>query len=74
MAKYNEKLVAKIIRLIESDTCNITEICEAVNINRKTFYEWNRSKPEFYLEIQRAIERRYDTRLMTAGSLLKGKR
>jgi len=73
MAKYNEKLAAKIIRLIESDTCNISEICDAVNINRKSFYEWKKSKPEFCQRVQEAIDRLFDARLVAARSLMKEK-
>ncbi len=40
MAKFTEELQEKIVLLIEEDTFTITEICDILNISRKTFYEW----------------------------------
>lgn len=74
MAKYNEKLTAKIVRFIESGTYSISEICNALNIHRKTFYEWRHTKPEFDKEIEDAIERRYEASLAIARAFTKKKR
>ena len=72
MAKYNGKLTAKIVRLIESDTYTISKMCKALNIHRKTFYEWRNTKPEFNKEVEDAIERRYETSLAIARAYKKG--
>lgn len=59
MAKYSKKLVAVISELLENDM-SITEVCNAVGIARKTFYEWKVSKPEFAQMIDEAQQRCYD--------------
>ncbi|WP_306539913.1 bacteriophage terminase small subunit [Dysgonomonas sp.] len=73
MAKYTERLVERIISFIEEDTYSISEICNALNINRKTFYEWRKTKPEFNEAVERAMECRDDKLLMLARSSLKKK-
>ena len=73
MAKYTERLVERIISFIEEDTYSISEICNALNINRKTFYEWRKTKPEFNEAVERAMESRDDKLLMLARSSLKKK-
>lgn len=57
MAKYTEKLVKRIVELIEQDIYTVSEICNILRINRKTFYEWKKTKPEFRQEIETAEER-----------------
>ena len=65
MAKYSKKLVERIIELIEEDVFNVSQICTMTGINRKTFYEWKKTKPEFakaaneayYRSIQRLADR-----------------
>ncbi|MFV0331105.1 MAG: IS630 transposase-related protein [Dysgonomonas sp.] len=74
MAKYNEKLTMKIVRFIESGTYSISEICNTLNIHRKTFYEWRNTKPEFGKKIEDAIERRYEASLAIARASTKKKR
>lgn len=66
MAKYTERLVERIISFIEEDTYSISEICNALNINRKT-------KPEFNEAVERAMECRDDKLLMLARNSLKKK-
>ncbi len=73
MAKYTERLVEKIISFIEEDTYSISEICKALDINRKTFYEWRKTKPEFNEAVERAMECRDDKLLMVARNSLKKK-
>ncbi|SBW10306.1 conserved hypothetical protein [uncultured Dysgonomonas sp.] len=73
MAKYTERLVGRIISFIEEDTYSISEICNALNINRKTFYEWRKTKPEFNEAVERAMECRDDKLLMVARNSLKKK-
>ena len=73
MAKYTEKLVEKIVTLIEADTYSISEICSILKISRKSFYEWKDTKPEFREAIEKAIDRRDDMLLMQARKSLKRK-
>ncbi|WP_108822085.1 bacteriophage terminase small subunit [Dysgonomonas sp. Marseille-P4361] len=71
MAKYSERLVMKIVRLIEEDVYTITEICNALNISRKTFYEWRSEKAEFAQAIDEAMEIRDERLVEMAHSALK---
>ncbi|MFV0329268.1 MAG: hypothetical protein ACK5KL_05480 [Dysgonomonas sp.] len=73
MAKYTDKLVEKIVSLIEEDTFSISEICSMLKISRKSFYEWKDTKPEFKEAIEKATEHRDDKLLMTARRSLKRK-
>lgn len=58
--KYSERLVDKIVKLIEEDRYTITEICRAFKLTTKTFYEWKKTKPEFRKAIEEAEDRRDD--------------
>ncbi len=58
--KYNDRLVQKIVTLIEEDVYTITEICNALRITTKTFYEWKKEKKEFARAVQEAEDRRDD--------------
>ena len=58
--KYSEKIVQKIVRLIEEDEYTISEICDTLKIHRDTFYEWKNTKKEFACAIQAAEDRRDD--------------
>jgi transposase-like protein len=71
MTKYSEKLTETIVDLITEELFSITEICKGLNISRKTFYSWTKTKPEFREEIDRAIEQRDETVLAMAHSSLK---
>jgi len=73
MAKYSPKLVNRIVEFIEQDIYTISEMCNLIGINRKTFYEWKKSKPEFSLEIEDAMERRDEMLVAIARSSLKKK-
>lgn len=73
MAKYTDKLVERIVSLIEEDTFSISEICSILKISRKSFYEWKDTKPEFKEAIDKAAEHRNDKLLMTARKSLKRK-
>lgn len=70
MAKYNQKLAAVIVKLVENDM-PVTQICKTVGINRKTFYEWKNSKPEFAQAIEDAHERAYDVIIALARRTLR---
>jgi len=73
MAKYNQKFTDSIVSLIEQDLYTVSEICRITGINRKTFYEWKNSKPEFKKEIEDAMLRREDALLSMARISLRQK-
>lgn len=73
MTKFTEKLQEKIVSFIEEDTYSVSEICYMLKINRKTFYEWKRDKPEFREAVGQAMERRDDKLLIIARNSLKKK-
>lgn len=73
MAKYNERLVNKIVRLIEEDIYTIGEICDGLRISRNTFYEWKNTKPEFRKAIEQAEDRRDDDLAALARKSLREK-
>ena len=68
MAKYSEKLMEKVVSLIEQDQYSITDICALLNISRKTFYAWRDTKPEFEVAIAEAMARR-DEKLMVKARI-----
>lgn len=70
MAKYSKRLTDVICELIVKDM-SISEVCEAVGINRKTFYEWKNSKPEFAQAIEEAREQAYEELLSLARRTLR---
>lgn len=63
MAKYSKKLAYAITELIREDLHTISEICRMAGINRKTFYEWKKAKPEFKEEVIKATDSCYIKRL-----------
>lgn len=71
MAKYSERLVEKIVRLIEEDTYTISEICDALRISRNSFYEWKNSKPEFCQALKDAEDRRDNSLAILARRSLR---
>ncbi|NDV78381.1 phBC6A51 family helix-turn-helix protein [Dysgonomonas sp. 511] len=73
MAKFTTELATRILQMIEHDMYTVAEICRAVGINRKTFYEWKNTKPEFCDAIEEAIERRNEALVMLARMSLKKK-
>lgn len=73
MAKYNDRLVNKILRLIEEDVYTIGEICDALRISRNSFYEWRNTKPEFRKAIEDAEDRRDDALANLARKSLREK-
>lgn len=70
MAKYSKKLVETIAELLENDM-SVTDICRAVGITRKTFYEWKSSKSEFAQAVDDARERAYDELIALARRTLR---
>ena len=73
MAKYSERLVDKMIKLIEEDTYTITDICNILNISRKSFYQWRETKPEFDKAIADAMEMREEKLVAKARLSLQKK-
>jgi len=58
MAKYNIKIVNKIVGLIKSDTYTIAEVCQQCGITTKTFYQWLNDYPDFEQAVEQAKEER----------------
>ena len=56
MAKYDKELTEKICSLIKADSYTIAEICIIVDIAESTFYEWQKTEPEFSEAIKKARE------------------
>ena len=73
MAKYTEKLVQKIATFLEEDTYSVSEICDMLNVSRKSFYQWKDTKPEFRKALEEATERRDSKLQMIARCSLKRK-
>ena len=40
MAKYNRKVVERIVGLLKSDSYTIAEICQQVGISPATYHRW----------------------------------
>lgn len=59
MAKYNKKMVERIVGLVKSDTYTIAEICQQVGISISTFYQWQEDHEDF----RRAVEEAQDARM-----------
>jgi transposase-like protein len=72
MAKYNRKIVDRIVELLSSDTYTIAEVCKMVNISETIFYRWKEEKVEFVESLKKAEEIRNKFFLQEAKkSLLK---
>ena len=54
MAKYNKKTVENICALISTDSYTVAEICKQVGISKDTYYEWEKTKPDFSDAIKKA--------------------
>lgn len=73
MAKYNKKMVAKVVGLIKSDTYTIAEICRQVGIAPKTFHEWVNEHEDFALAVEEARAELMQTMAMVAKKSLRRK-
>lgn len=73
MAKYNKKMVSKIVELIKSDTYTIAEICRQAGIAPKTYHEWVNEHEEFALAVEEAREELMQTMAMVAKKSLRRK-
>ncbi|MDH6308298.1 hypothetical protein M2451_001078 [Dysgonomonas sp. PFB1-18] len=56
--KYSDRLVEKIVKLIEQDSYTITEICRTLKLTTKTFYDWKKTRSDFRRAIEEAEDRR----------------
>jgi transposase-like protein len=56
--RYSKKVVNAITDLLSSDNYTISEVCQQVGINPKTYYDWLKNKPEFAEVIDQAIDDR----------------
>lgn len=70
MAKYNKSVVLKICELVKTDSYTIREICDKVNINIDTYYDWKNNKPEFSEALQKAEQEFTDKILIIAKKSL----
>lgn len=73
MAKYNKKMVAKIVGLIKSDTYTIAEICRQVGITTKTYHEWVNEHEEFALAVEEARNELMQSMALLAKKSLRRK-
>lgn len=72
MAKYNKKIVEKIVELISSDNFTIAEICQNVGLAKDTYYRWLKEKSDFSDAIKKAESSRNEYFAVEAKkSLLK---
>ncbi|WP_051697842.1 helix-turn-helix domain-containing protein [Prevotella sp. 10(H)] len=69
--KYKKELAARIVELIEHDLYGISEICKILQISRKTFYEWKKTKPEFDEAVEEAVNHREEVLIASARMGLK---
>lgn len=73
MAAYSERIVEKIVTLIEEGNHSISTICKIVGIGRKTFYEWKNKYPEFLQALEDAEQQRMDELHELASAALRKK-
>lgn len=50
---------------------SVINICKAIGITRKSYYEWKATKPEFAEAIAEASERAYDEMITMARQALR---
>lgn len=70
MAKYNKKIVERILELVRTDSYTILEICEKVGISKDTFFDWRNNKPDFSDLLEKANDELYDKMLIVAKKSL----
>lgn len=72
MAKYNRKVVERIIGLLKSDSYTIAEICQQVGISPATYHRWQEEHEDFRKLINEAHDERMQFFVLEAKkSLLK---
>nr|DAO06526.1 MAG TPA: terminase small subunit [Caudoviricetes sp.] len=72
MAKYNRKVVERIIGLLKSDSYTIAEICQQVGISPATYHRWQDEHEDFRQMIDEAHDARMQFFVLEAKkSLLK---
>lgn len=58
MPKYNKRIVAKICKLVSTDSYTIAEICTNVGISESCYYNWQANIVEFGEAIKKAEDER----------------
>lgn len=72
MAKYNRKVVERIVGLLKSDSYTIAEICQQVGISPATYHRWQDEHEDFRQMIDEAHDSRMQFFVLEAKkSLLK---
>ncbi len=72
MAKYNTKLRDKLVELYSTGKYYISDICEMAGINKHSWYEWKKNKPDFSNALKKADDERIDNiKIMAMGGLEK---
>lgn len=72
MAKYNRKVVERIVGLLKSDSYTIAEICQQVGISPATYHRWQDEHEDFRQMIDEAHDARMQFFVLEAKkSLLK---
>lgn len=75
--KYTQEIADKICELFATGDYTIQEVCQQVDISRKTFYSWKSERPEFTTAIKEAGSRRLELTKQAARTgllaLLQGK-
>ncbi|MBS5798111.1 MAG: hypothetical protein KH100_15805 [Dysgonomonas mossii] len=55
--KYNKKIVECICELMSIDSYTVAEICQAVNISERTYYDWMSKNADFADAIKKAQDK-----------------
>lgn len=71
MTKYSKRIRERIIELIEKDAYSVSEICDLVNISRKSYNEWLNLVPEFKKAVDDAHDRCNENLLFEARHALR---
>lgn len=72
MAKYNRKVVERIVGLLKSDNYTIAEVCQQVGISPATYHRWQDEHEDFRQMIDEAHDARMQFFVLEAKkSLLK---
>lgn len=61
MAKYSKEKAKEIADLVASGDYRIVDLCKKAGIHHETYYEWQRSKPEFSELIKKAEAERIES-------------
>ena len=70
MAKYNRTILKQILTMTEEGH-SIVEICMAVGINKDTYFDWKKNKPDFSDKIKAAEAKKWELRRTSLEPALK---